>query len=111
VNRKGDLTHLSSVYYEYDMDSLPASQYRRGDMDVDHEYVYDLVPRLAVERIRDTEGGAGRMVPAPSALRSAWWLAAVRVSKCAGHAFRLGGVSPLHSHVEAKCERSASVSR
>ena len=34
-----------------------------------------------------------------------------RVTKCAGHAFRLGGVSPLHSHVEAKCERSASVSR
>jgi len=56
VNRKGDLTHLSSVYYEYDMDSLPAWQYRRGDMEVDHEYVYDLVPRLAVERIRDTEG-------------------------------------------------------
>jgi len=34
-----------------------------------------------------------------------------RVTMCAGHAFRLGGVSPLHSHVEAKCERSASVSR
>jgi len=29
VNRKGDLTHLSSVYYEYDMDGLPAWQYRR----------------------------------------------------------------------------------
>ena len=51
VNRKSDLAHLSSVYYEYNGDSLPTWQYRRGEFSVDHQYVYDDVPRLAVERV------------------------------------------------------------
>jgi len=40
VNRKSDLAHLSSVYYEYNGDSLPTWQYRRGEFSVDHQYVY-----------------------------------------------------------------------
>jgi hypothetical protein len=49
VNGKSDLTHVSSTYYEYNVDGLPTRQYRRGDYDVNHEYTYDQAPRLTAE--------------------------------------------------------------
>jgi RHS repeat-associated protein len=56
LNRKADLSVISSLYYEYDDRALPAWQHRRGDFDVSHDYVYDPVPRLALERIKDPDG-------------------------------------------------------
>lgn len=56
LNVESDMTPISATYYEWNEDGLPTRQRRRGDYDVDHEYVYDDVPRQIGENIKEPDG-------------------------------------------------------